>query len=132
MVYVPEIVHDTTYVYDTTYVSWKSSFGLATNAGLRYYSTDSLRLTYWYSLTKLDSTPVDSVFLTGYLFGWSSNRTNTTMMDSTTVAVYPDNAGSWMHPYEYSMGEFDATNRWHLADWSMNEIVTYSIGLGYK
>ena len=57
-------------------------------------------------------------------------------MDSTTVPVYPDNADNrynrWIYPYEFSTGEFDATNKWHLDDWPMIGIITYTIGLEYR
>ena len=125
VVYVPEIVHD------TTYVAKEASFGLATEATLYMVSIDSIRLVYWYSLTKLDSVPVDTVFLTGLLFKWNTFRTSATMMDCTTVVVWPDNAGSWIYPYEHSQGEFDASNRWYSDDWP-DGLVTYSMGLRYK
>jgi len=125
VVYVPEIVHD------TTYVAKEASFGLATEATLYMVSIDSIRLVYWYSLTKLDSTLVDSVFLTGLLLEWNTFRTSATMMDSTTVVVWPDNAGSWSEPYNYSMGEFEASNKWNADDWP-TELITYTMELEYK
>jgi hypothetical protein len=79
VVYVPEIIHD------TTYVSTETSFSLATAAKLYMSAIDTVRLVYWYSLTKLDSVPIDSVFLTGYLHEWDSFRTSANMMDSTRV-----------------------------------------------
>ncbi len=74
---------------------------------------------------------VDTVFLTGLLFKWNTFRTSATMMDCTTVVVWPDNAGSWIYPYEYSQGEFDASNRWYSDAWP-DGLVTYSMGLRYK
>ena len=135
IVYVPEIyeIRDTLYVqvHDTTYVEKKAGFGLATAATLYMVSIDSVRLVYWYSLTKLDSVPVDTVFLTGLIFEWNRLRTSATMMDSTTVVVWPENAGSWIYPYEYSQGEFEAINRWHRDEWPEG-LARYSIGLSYK
>ena len=123
--YVPEIIRDTTYVLRET------RFGLATSATLYMVSFDSIGLSYWYSITKLDSTPIDSVFLTGYLHEWSIFRTSANMMDSTRVVVWPHNAASWNNTYNYSEGEFEANTRWYTADWPTG-LVTYSIGLGYK
>ena len=125
VVYVPEIIRD------TTYVAKEAGFGLATAATLYMVSIDSVRLVYWYSLTKLDSVPVDTVFLTGLIFEWNRLRTSATMMDSTTVVVWPENAGSWIYPYEYSQGEFEAINRWHRDEWPEG-LARYSIGLSYK
>ena len=53
------------------------------------------------------------------------------MMDSTTVVVWPDNAGSWNEPYNYSTGEFDANNKWVTDDWP-TDLVTYTMELEYK
>ena len=53
------------------------------------------------------------------------------MMDSTTVVVWPDNAGSWSEPYNYSTGEFEANNKWSSDDWS-DGLVTYTMELEYK
>ena len=135
IVYVPEIyeIRDTLYVqvHDTSYVPREASFGLATEANLYISAIDTISLVYWYALTKLDSTPVDSVFLTGYLFEWNTFRTSANMIDSTQVVVWPDNAGSWNYPYDYSMGEFDASNKWNVDDWP-NGYVTYTMGLEYK
>jgi len=135
IVYVPEIyeIRDTLYVqvHDTSYVSKEAAFGLATQANLYISSVDTISLVYWYSLTKLDSTPVDSVFLTGLLLEWNTFRTNADMMDSTTVVVWPDNAGSWSEPYNYSMGEFEASNKWNADDWP-TELITYTMELEYK
>ena len=125
VVYVPEIIRD------TTYISRETMFGLATEAILYMVSTDSIGLSYWYSITKLDSTPVDSVFLTGYLFEWNTFRTSANMMDSTRVVAWPHNAGNWNNTYNYSEGAFEANNRWHTDEWP-TELVTYSIELGYK
>ena len=135
IVYVPEIyeIRDTLYVqvHDTSYVSKEAAFGLANQANLYISSVDTISLVYWYSLTKLDSTPVDSVFLTGLLLEWNTFRTNADMMDSTTVVVWPDNAGSWSEPYNYSMGEFEASNKWHTDDWP-TKLITYTMELEYK
>jgi len=135
IVYVPEIyeIRDTLYVqvHDTSYVTREASFGLSTEANLYITAIDTISLVYWYALTKLDSTPVDSVFLTGYLFEWNTFRTSANMMDSTQVVVWPDNAGSWNYPYDYSMGEFDASNKWNVDDWP-NGYVTYTMELEYK
>ena len=125
VVYVPEIIHD------TTYVSTETSFSLATAAKLYMSAIDTVRLVYWYSVTKLDSVPIDSVFLTGYLHEWDSFRTSADMMDSTRVVAWPHNAGNWNNTYNYSEGAFEANNRWHTDEWP-TELVTYSIELGYK
>ena len=125
VVYVPEIIHD------TTYVSTETSFSLATAAKLYMSAIDTVRLVYWYSVTKLDSVPIDSVFLTGYLHKWDAFRTSADMMDSTRVSVWPDNAGNWMSIYNYSQGEFNASNKWNAHNWP-DGLVTYSIGLDYK
>ena len=133
--YIPEIyeITDTLYVqvHDTAYVAKEAAFGLATEATLYISAVDTISLVYWYSLTKLDSTPVDSVFLTGLLLEWNRYRTSADMMDSTTVVVWPDNAGSWSEPYNYSTGEFEANNKWSSDDWP-DGLVTYTMELEYK
>ena len=74
IIYVDRIhqINDTLYVqiHDTSYVQKDAAFGLATNATIYPIGTDSIALDYWYALTKLDTTTVDSVFLSGYLLEW--------------------------------------------------------------
>mgnify|MGYP001190936055 CR=1 FL=1 len=132
-VYIPEIyeIRDTLYVHDTSYVAKEASFGVASGATLFMATTDTIKLIYWASVTKLDSTPIDSVFLLGMLFEWNALRTSATMMDCTQVIIWPNNAGSWTDIYAYNLEEFEADNRWHMDKWP-TELVTYAVGLRYR
>ena len=135
IVYVPEIyeIRDTLYVqvHDTSYVESEASFGLTSEAQLYPFGADSMELGYWYALTKLDSTLIDSVFLTGFLFEWNSLRTTATMIDSTRIVAWSDNAHGWNYPFDYGNGEFESSNRWAISDWS-DSFVSYTMSLEYK
>ena len=133
IMYIPEIyeITDTLYVHDTSYVTKTAVFGLTNEANLYFINSDTLRLVYWYSITKLDSTPIDSVFLTGFLFKWNSLRTSVTMIDSTRIVAWSDNAHGWNYPFDYGNGEFESSNRWAISDWS-DSFVSYTMSLEYK
>ena len=133
IMYIPEIyeITDTLYVHDTSYVTKTAVFGLTNEANLYFVNSDTLGLIYWYALTKLDSTLIDSVFLTGFLFEWNSLRTSATMIDSTRIVAWSDNAHGWNYPFDYGNGEFESSNRWAISDWS-DSFVSYTMSLEYK
>ena len=136
IVYVPEIyeIRDTLYVqvHDTSYVESEASFGITSDATLYPYGTDSLELGYWYAITKLDSTPADSVFLTGRIIKWSDDMVTGDVMDMTLYVPWPDNARDWAYPFSYGHGEFFSKQRWATDDWPTDAVVSYTMELGYK
>ena len=136
IVYVPEIyeIRDTLYVqvHDTSYVESEASFGITSEAQLYPFGTDSLELGYWYAITKLDSTPADSVFLTGRIIKWNDERNWGDIMDKTHYVPWPDNAGDWNAPFSYCHGEFFSKQRWATDDWPTDAVVSYTMELGYK
>ena len=134
VVYIPEIyeIRDTLYVHDTSYVESEASFGITSDATLYPYGADSLELGYWYAVTKLDSTPVDSVFLTGYIIKWNDERTWGDVMDKTRFVPWPDNARDWAYPYSHGYGEFFSNQKWAIDDWPTDGVVSYTMELEYK
>ena len=136
VVYIPEIyeIRDTLYVqvHDTSYVEREASFGVTSDATLYPYGTDSLELGYWYAVTKLDSTPVDSVFLTGRIIKWNDDMNGGDVMDRTLYVPWPDNARDWILPFSYSHGEFFSKQRWAIDDWPSDKVVSYTMELEYK
>jgi len=134
--YIPEIyeITDTLYVqiHDTLYIESEASFGITSDATLYPYGLDSLELGYWYAVTKLDSTVVDSVFLTGRIIKWNNNRTWGKVMDNTLFVPWPDNARDWTYPFSYGHGEFYSDQRWARDDWPINETVSYTMEIEYK
>jgi len=136
IVYVPEIyeIRDTLYVqvHDTSYVESEASFGITSDATLYPYGADSLELGYWYAVTKLDSTFVDSVFLTGRIIKWNDDMNGGDVMDKTYYVPWPDNARDWILPFSYSHGEFFSKQRWATDDWPTNVVVSYTMELEYK
>jgi hypothetical protein len=133
VMYIPEIyeIRDTLYVHDTSYVAKEALFGVVGEATLYMATADTVKLVYWAAVTKLDSTPVDSVFLYGMLLEWNTLMMSATVMDCTQVTVWPNNAGSWTDPFAYNHGEFEANTRWHIDYWPSGS-VTYTIGLRYR
>ena len=91
-----------------------------------------MELGYWYAVTKLDSTPVDSVFLTGVLIKWNNERNWGDVMDKTHFVPWPDNARDWAYPFSHGYGEFFSKNRWATDDWPMDGVVSYTMELEYK
>jgi hypothetical protein len=136
IVYVPEIyeIRDTLYVqvHDTSYVESEASFGITSDAILYPYGLDSLELGYWYAVTKLDSTLVDSVFLTGHIIKWNDDMNWGDVMDKTYYVPWPDNARDWNIPFSYSHGEFFSKQKWAIDDWPINAVVSYTMELEYK
>ena len=134
IMYIPEIyeIRDTLYVHDTSYVESKASFGITSSATLYPYGVDSLELGYWYSVTKLDSTPADSVFLTGRIIKWNNDMNWGDVIDKTLYVPWPDNARDWMYPFSYSNGEFFSKQKWATDDWPTDDVVSYTMELGYK
>ena len=136
VVYIPEIyeIRDTLYVqvHDTSYVESEASFGVTSDATLYPYGTDSLELGYWYAVTKLDSSFVDSVFLTGRIIKWNDDMNGGDVMDKTLYVPWPDNARDWILPFSYSHGEFFSKQRWATDDWPTDAVVSYTMELGYK
>ena len=136
VVYIPEIyeIRDTLYVqvHDTSYVEREASFGITSDATLYPYGTDSLELGYWYAVTKLDSSFVDSVFLTGRIIKWNDDMNGGDVMDKTLYVPWPDNARDWILPFSYSHGEFFSKQRWATDDWPTDAVVSYTMELGYK
>ena len=136
VVYIPEIyeIRDTLYVqvHDTSYVEREASFGVTSDATLYPYGTDSLELGYWYAVTKLDSSFVDSVFLTGRIIKWNDDMNGGDVMDKTYYVPWPDNARDWILPFSYSHGEFFSKQRWAIDDWPSDKVVSYTMELEYK
>ncbi len=136
VIYVDRLhqINDTLYVqmHDTSYVQKEAAFGLATNASIYPVGTDSIALEYWYALTKLDTTIVDSVFLIAYLLEWDAVWGHGSVMDKTIYVPFPHNAGDWNHPYSYSQGDFPASKRFARTDWADEGAVTYTMELNYK
>jgi len=134
VMYIPEIyeIRDTLYVRDTSYVESKASFGVVSNATLYPHGSDSLALGYWYAITKLDSTPVDSVFLTGRIIKWNVEGNWGDIMDETHYVPWPDNAGNWNAPFSYCHGEFFSKQKWAMYDWPVDDPVSYTMELKYK
>ena len=134
VVYIPEIyeIKDTLYVHDTTYVESEASFGVTSEAHLYPSGADSVELGYWYAVTKLDSTPVDSVFLTGVLIAWSQERDRGNIMDKTLFSPCANNASDWNFPFSHGHGEFFSEQRWAIDDWSTDAVITYTMELKYK
>ena len=136
IVYVPEIyeIRDTLYVqvHDTSYVESEASFGITSDATLYPYGADSLELGYWYAVTKLDSSFVDSVFLTGRIIKWNDDMNGGDVMDKTLYVPWPDNARDWILPFSYSHGEFFSKQRWATDDWPTDAVVSYTMELEYK
>ena len=136
IVYVPEIyeIRDTLYVqvHDTSYVESEASFGITSEAQLYPFGADSVELGYWYAVTKLDSTPVDSVFLTGRIIKWNDDMNWGDVMDKTHYVPWPDNARDWILPFSYSHGEFFSKQRWAIDDWPTDAVVSYTMELEYK
>jgi len=136
VVYIPEIyeIRDTLYVqvHDTSYVEREASFGVTSDATLYPYGTDSLELGYWYAVTKLDSSFVDSVFLTGRIIKWNDDMNGGDVMDRTLYVPWPDNARDWILPFSYSHGEFFSKQRWAIDDWPSDKVVSYTMELEYK
>jgi len=136
VVYIPEIyeIRDTLYVqvHDTSYVESEASFGITSDATLYPYGTDSLELGYWYAVTKLDSSFVDSVFLTGRIIKWNDDMNGGDVMDRTLYVPWPDNARDWILPFSYSHGEFFSKQRWAIDDWPSDKVVSYTMELEYK
>jgi len=136
VVYIPEIyeIRDTLYVqvHDTSYIESEASFGITSDAALYPYGADSLELGYWYAVTKLDSTPVDSVFLTGRIIKWSNDMVTGDVMDMTLFVPWPDNARDWTYPFSYGHGEFFSKQRWATDDWPADETVSYTMEIGHK
>jgi len=134
VVYIPEIyeIRDTLYVHDTSYVASEASFGVTSDATLYPYGTDSLELGYWYAVTKLDSSFVDSVFLTGRIIKWSDDMVTGDVMDMTLFVPWPDNARDWSYPFSYGHGEFYSKQRWAIDDWPVDKTVSYTMEIDYK
>ena len=136
VVYIPEIyeIRDTLYVqvHDTSYVEREASFGITSDATLYPYGTDSLELGYWYAVTKLDSSFVDSVFLTGRIIKWNDDMNGGDVMDKTLYVPWPDNARDWILPFSYGHGEFFSKQRWATDDWPTDAVVSYTMELKYK
>jgi len=136
IVYVPEIyeIRDTLYVqvHDTSYVESEASFGITSEAQLYPFGADSLELGYWYAVTKLDSSFVDSVFLTGHIIKWNDDMNGGDVMDKTYYVPWPDNARDWIIPFSYSHGEFFSKQRWATDDWPTDAVVSYTMELEYK
>ena len=136
VIFVDRIHHinDTLYVqiHDTSYVQKEAAFGLATNASLYPIGTDSIALDYWYALTKLDTTAVDSVFLFAYLLEWDDVWGHGSVMNKTMHIPYPHNAGDWNEPYSYSQGDFPANQRFARDAWPTNGSATYTMEIEYK
>ena len=136
VVYIPEIyeIRDTLYVqvHDTSYVEREASFGVTSDATLYPYGTDSLELGYWYAVTKLDSSFVDSVFLTGRIIKWGNDMVTGDVMDMTLFVPWPDNARDWTYPFSYGHGEFFSKQRWATDDWPVDETVSYTMEIGHK
>jgi len=53
------------------------------------------------------------------------------MMDSTRTVAWSDNAQGWNFPFDYGQVEFNANNRWAIADWP-DALVSYTMKLEYK
>jgi len=134
VMYIPEIyeIRDTLYVHDTSYVASEASFGVTSNATLYPYGADSLELGYWYAVTKLDSSFVDSVFLIGRIIKWNDDMNGGDVMDKTLYVPWPDNARDWILPFSYSHGEFFSKQRWAIDDWPSDKVVSYTMELEYK
>ena len=136
VVYIPEIyeIRDTLYVqvHDTSYVESEASFGITSEAQLYPFGVDSVELGYWYAVTKLDSSFVDSVFLTGRIIKWNDDMNGGDVMDKTYYVPWPDNARDWILPFSYSHGEFFSKQRWATDDWPTNVVVSYTMELEYK
>jgi len=134
VMYIPEIyeIRDTLYVHDTSYVASEASFGVTSDATLYPYGTDSLELGYWYAVTKLDSSFVDSVFLTGRIIKWSDDMVTGDVMDMTLFVPWPDNARDWSYPFSYGHGEFYSKQRWAIDDWPVDKTVSYTMEIDYK
>ena len=136
VVYIPEIyeIRDTLYVqvHDTSYIESEASFGVTSDAMLYPYGADSLELGYWYAVTKLDSTPVDSVFLTGRIIKWNDERNWGDVMDKTHYVPWPDNARDLNIPFSYGHGEFFSKQRWATDDWPTDAVVSYTMELEYR
>ena len=132
--YIPEIyeIRDTLYVHDTSYVASEASFGVTSDATLYPYGADSLELGYWYAVTKLDSSFVDSVFLTGRIIKWSDDMVTGDVMDMTLFVPWPDNARDWSYPFSYGHGEFYSKQRWAIDDWPVDKTVSYTMEIDYK
>ena len=134
VVYIPEIyeIKDTLYVHDTTYVESEASFGVTSEAHLYPSGADSVELGYWYAVTKLDSSFVDSVFLIGRIIKWNDDMNGGDVMDKTLYVPWPDNARDWILPFSYSHGEFFSKQRWATDDWPTDAVVSYTMELEYK
>ena len=134
VMYIPEIyeIRDTLYVHDTSYVAKEALFGVVGEATLYMATADTVKLVYWAAVTKLDSTPVDSVFLTGYIIKWNDDTNWGDVMDKTHYVPWPDNARDWILPFSYSHGEFYSKQRWAIDDWPSDKVVSYTMELGYK
>lgn len=136
VVYIPEIyeIRDTLYVqvHDTSYIKREASFGVTSNATLYPYGLDSLELGYWYAVTKLDSTVVDSVFLAGRIIKWNDDMVTGDIIDKTLFVPWPDNSRDWTYPFSYGHGEFFSKQRWGRDDWPVHETVSYTMEIGYK
>ena len=136
IIYVDRIhqINDTLYVqiHDTSYVQKDAAFGLATNATIYPIGTDSIALDYWYALTKLDTTAVDSVFLSGYLLEWDDIWGFGSVMNKTLYVPWPHNARDWNTIHGYSQGTFPAGKKFARDEWPGTSTVTYTIEVEYN
>tara|TARA_B100001123_G_C15100011_1_gene943181 strand:+ start:204 stop:671 length:468 start_codon:yes stop_codon:yes gene_type:complete len=136
VIYIDKIheINDTLYVqiHDTSYVQKEAAFGLATHASIYPVGTDSIALDYWYALTKMDTSAVDSVFLFGYLLEWDNAWGLGTVMNKTLHVPWPHNARDWNEIYSYSQGAFSANRKFAREEWPENGMVTYTFELEYN
>ena len=115
---------------DTLFVTREASFALVTVATMGFITDDTVACTYEYSVTKLDTIPVDSLFVIGFLLEWNDEHTSATIMDSTRKNIWPVNSRDWTTRWAYSSGSFKSNNKWATGDWPTN-VVKYSMGLEY-
>ncbi len=136
VIYVDKIheINDTLYVqiHDTSYVQKEAAFGLATQATIYPVGTDSISLDYWYALTKMDTSAVDSVFLFGYLLEWDNAWGFGTVMNKTLHVPWPHNARDWNEIHAYSQGTFSANRKFAREEWPTNGMVTYTVEVEYN
>jgi len=124
---VPIILETT----DTLFVIKEASFALVTVATMGYITKDTIACNYEYFVTKLNTFPVDSLFVIGLLLEWNDDNTSATIMDSTRVNIWPINSRNWAIQWAYGTGEFQSNNKWAADNWPAN-VVRYSTNLEYK
>ena len=130
-------VRDTVYVTltDTIHLHQPPSFAMATYAEFAMVGSDSMGVSYSYSVTKMDSSAVDSLFLIGYLIRWDKqNNTIKQIIDKTRVTVEPLYSDSWHEMYVRSYGSFMSDSVWSREEWSKgeNRYLSYGIAMEAK